>query len=79
MRGHRADLAGRVCMDQAMFDVTGLGVQVGDEITLIGQEGAESIWAQEVAQLCENGMISYEILTGISARVPRVYIETDCK
>ncbi len=79
VRGHRADLAGRVCMDQAMFDVTGLGVQVGDEITLIGQEGAESIWAQEVAQLCENGMISYEILTGISARVPRVYIETDCK
>lgn len=79
VRGQSVWLAGRVCMDQAMFDVTGLGVQVGDEITLIGQDGAESIWAQEVAQLCENGMISYEILTGISARVPRVYIETDCK
>lgn len=79
VRGQSVRLAGRVCMDQAMFDVTGLGVQVGDEITLIGQDGAESIWAQEAAQLCENGMISYEILTGISARVPRVYIETDCK
>ena len=61
-------------MDQSMFDVTGLGVQVGDEITLIGQQGEERVTAHDIAKACDNGMISYELLTGISARVPRVYV-----
>lgn len=74
VRGKKAKLVGRVCMDQSMFDVTGLGVQVGDEITLIGQQGEERVTAHDIAKACDNGMISYELLTGISARVPRVYV-----
>lgn len=74
-RGERVPIAGRVCMDQVMFDVTGLGAQVGEEITLMGECGGQSITADEIAEACGNGMISYEVLTGISARVPRVYMD----
>ncbi len=73
VRGRMARMAGRVCMDQVMFDVTGLGVSVDDEITLIGREGDVSVTAHDIAETCGNGMISYEVLTGISARVPRIY------
>ena len=74
-RGERVPIAGRVCMDQVMFDVTGLGAQVGEEITLMGECGGQSITADEIAEACGNGMISYEVLTGISARIPRVYMD----
>jgi alanine racemase len=72
IRGRRAPIVGLVCMDMIMVDVTDLApVQVGEIATLIGQQGQESIWADEVANCI--GTISYEVLCGIGSRVPRLY------
>lgn len=74
--GKRARVIGRVCMDLTMVDATGLEVAAGDEAVLIGAQtaggGTERISAEEVASMA--GTISYEILTSISKRVPRVYL-----
>jgi alanine racemase len=73
VRGQRAPVIGRVCMDMLMLDVTDIpGVQSGDEVTLIGCQGKECISVEEIAELC--GTIPYEILTSISQRVRRVYV-----
>jgi alanine racemase len=73
VRGKRVPIVGRVCMDMCMVDVTDVpDVATGDEVVLIGGQGEEEISADEVAQLA--GTISYEILCGISARVPRLYL-----
>ncbi len=72
IQGCRAPIVGLVCMDMIMVDVTDLAsVQVGEIVTLIGQQGEESIWADEVADWI--GTISYEVLCGIGSRVPRLY------
>ena len=71
--GRRCPILGRVCMDQLMADVTALeDVKVGDPVTLIGRDGAEEITATELAQL--EGSINYEVVCGLSKRVPRVYL-----
>ena len=76
VRGRRASLVGRVCMDMTMVDVTALPeVRAGDEAVLIGRQGDEEITADEVAELA--GTISYEILCRIGQRVPRIYRPTD--
>ncbi|MBI4673538.1 MAG: alanine racemase [Chloroflexi bacterium] len=74
VRGKRASIVGRVCMDQTMIDVTEIpGVQMGDEVVLIGKQGSEELSAEEIgAQLGTN---NYETVTTISARVPRIYLE----
>ena len=75
IRGKRARVAGTVCMDWIMLDVTGIdGVAVGDEVTLLGPDSAgECISVEELAQ--NAGTIPYEIFCGISTRrVRRVYI-----
>lgn len=72
IQGRRAPIVGLVCMDMIMVDVTDLApVQVGETVTLIGQQGQESIWADEVADWI--GTIPYEVLCGIGSRVPRLY------
>jgi alanine racemase len=72
VRGQRARFAGRVAMDMFMLDVTDIpDVAVEDEVTLIGEQGGESVWADEVAALSET--ISYEVLAGLSARIVRLY------
>lgn len=72
IQGHRAPIVGLVCMDMIMVDVTDLPpVQVGETVILIGQQGQESIWANEVAGWI--GTIPYEVLCGIGSRVPRLY------
>ncbi|HXH23167.1 MAG TPA: alanine racemase [Dehalococcoidia bacterium] len=72
VQGRRAPFAGRVAMDMLMLDVTDIpGVAVEDEVTLIGEQGSESIWADEVAALSET--ISYEVLASLSSRVVRLY------
>ena len=72
VRGKRAPIVGRINMDLTMVDVTDIGeVAQGDEVVLLGQQGGEAISADEMAGWAET--ISYEILTSISARVPRVY------
>ena len=73
VRGQRTPIVGRVCMDMCMVDVTDVpDVATGDEVVLIGCQGEEEISADEVADLA--GTISYEVLCGITARVPRLYL-----
>ncbi|MFA5073597.1 MAG: alanine racemase [Nitrospirota bacterium] len=73
VRGVRVPLVGRVCMDMCMADVTGVpGVQEGDEVILIGRQGNEHITADDIAD--KIGTIPYEVLCGISDRVPRIYL-----
>ncbi len=71
--GKRAKVVGRVCMDQLMLDVTGIDVKAGDIATMFGNDGEEKITADELADLY--GTIGYEIICGISMRVPRVIID----
>lgn len=74
INGQRAKGAGRICMDQMMADITGLeGISEGDEVTLIGRSGNEIITADDLAEIY--GTIGYEVICGISRRVPRVYIK----
>jgi len=70
--GKRAPVIGRVCMDQTMVDVTGIDCAVGDTVTLMGRQGNETISADDLAAWCD--MINYEIVLGVSTRVPRVYV-----
>jgi len=74
IRGWRAKVAGTVCMDWIMLDVTNVpGVQVGDEVTVLGcDERGNCVRAEELAEWA--GTIPYEIFCGISKRVPRVYL-----
>ncbi len=74
VRGARVPIAGRVCMDHVMLDVTDVaGVSVGDPVVVFGSQGGAAITADEVASWCET--IAYEVLTSIGKRVPRVYVE----
>jgi alanine racemase len=71
VRGQRAPIVGRVCMDQTMIDVTHIpGVRQGDEVVLIGQQGEERITVEQVAERL--GTINYEVISEILARVPRI-------
>jgi alanine racemase len=71
VRGRRAPIVGRVCMDQTMIDVTAIAdVRQGDEVVLIGEQGGERITAEDVAERL--GTINYEVVSEILARVPRV-------
>ncbi len=74
VRGQRAPIVGRICMDYAMIDVTNIpGVQRGDLVTLIGAQGDERITADEVAGWL--GTISYDVVATILPRVPREILE----
>ncbi|MBQ9942231.1 MAG: alanine racemase [Christensenellaceae bacterium] len=70
--GKMVPLIGRVCMDQIMLDVTGLDVNEGDTVLLMGEENGVAFTADDMAACCDT--ISYEIICGFSARVPRVYV-----
>ena len=73
MQGQRCKIVGRVCMDQIVLDVSNLAdVHAGEIVTLIGRDGEEIITADELASLY--GTIGYEVVCGISKRVPRIYI-----
>jgi alanine racemase len=69
-----ATVVGRVSMDVCALDITDIPAAMpGDGVTLIGEQDGLSVTAQELGELM--GTISYEVLTGISKRVPRVYID----
>jgi alanine racemase len=71
VKGQRALIVGRVCMDQTMIDVTHIPhVRQGDEVVLIGCQGEEEITVDQVAERL--GTINYEVISEILARVPRV-------
>ena len=75
IRGIKAPIVGRVCMDQFMVDVTHIpGVCSGDVVTIFGTDGEASITADEVAAKAQT--IGYELICGIAARVPRVYLKS---
>jgi len=72
IRGQRAPIAGLVCMDMVMVDVTHIAeAAVGDEAVLIGRQGQEQITADDIAEW--TGTIPYEVLCAIGSRVPRLY------
>jgi len=71
VRGQRAPIVGRVCMDYTMVDVTHIeGIRPGDEVVLIGRQGEDEITVDEVA--ARLGTINYEVVSQILARVPRL-------
>jgi alanine racemase len=73
VHGVRCPVVGRVSMDQMGIDLTGVpGAVEGDEVVLIGKQGADEITADDLARWI--GTISYEVLCGLSARVPRRYM-----
>ncbi len=72
IQGKKVPLVGSVCMDLIMADVTELpGVKPEEEVVLFGRQGEVTISVEEVAQWADT--IPYEILCGISSRVPRIY------
>jgi alanine racemase len=73
IKGHRAPLRGRICMDFIMVDITDIpGVNLEDEVILLGQEGEEVISADYLADLAST--INYDIVTRINHLIPRVTI-----
>jgi alanine racemase len=73
VRGVRAPITGRVCMDQTMLDVGHVeGVSVGDEVVAFGTQNGAALAADELAE--ELHTINYEIVSSIMDRVPRVYL-----
>ena len=74
IRGKKAPILGRICMDQMMVDVTDIpGVCVGDPVTLIGTDGENTITMEQIAD--QAGSFHYEFACGISRRVPRRYLQ----
>jgi alanine racemase len=70
VRGRRAPVVGRVCMDLTMIDVTDIaGVEADDEVVLWGKQAEEEITVDEVAAWQDS--ISYEVLTRVGKRIPR--------
>lgn len=74
VRGQRAKIIGRICMDQLMLDVTKIpGVRAGDVVTVFGRDGSAALPVDELAS--QVGTINYEVVCGVSKRVPRVYLK----
>lgn len=73
IRGKKAPIVGRVCMDQFMVDVTDIdGVTFGDNVTLIGKDGNQTITVEELSEL--SGRFNYEFICDLGKRIPRVYV-----
>jgi len=78
VRGRRVPIIGRISMDVTVVDITHAEtVEIGDVVTFIGTDGVEHITLDEVAELA--GTISYEILTGLTPRLPRIWQESAFK
>lgn len=73
IKGQRAPILGRVCMDQFMIDVTDISssVRVGDQVTLIGRDGDACITMEELGGI--SGRFNYELACDIGKRIPRIY------
>jgi alanine racemase len=71
VRGQRAPIVGSVCMDMLMIDVSGLTVEPGDEVVILGAQGADRVDATEMAAAI--GTVPYEILCRIGSRIERIY------
>ena len=72
IKGQKAPICGRVCMDQFMVDVTDIpGVKIGDTVTLLGKDADEEITMEQLGEL--SGRFNYEFACLITPRVPRIY------
>lgn len=73
IRGKKAPILGRVCMDQFMVDVTQIeGVSFGDKVTMIGKDGNEILPVEVLSEL--SGRFNYEFVCDLGKRIPRVYV-----
>lgn len=73
IRGKKAPIIGRICMDQFMVDVSHIeGAGFGDKVTLIGTDGNETITVEELGDL--SGRFNYEFICDLGKRIPRVYV-----
>ncbi len=78
VRGRRVPIVGRISMDTTVLNLTAVEVVAeGDTATFVGYDGGERITVDEVATRC--GTISYEILTGLTSRLPRIYLDDDAR
>lgn len=77
IKGQRAPILGRVCMDQFMVDVTDISspVRVGEPVTLIGRDGDACITMEELGAV--SGRFNYELACDIGKRIPRIYKKDD--
>ena len=76
IKGQKAPICGRVCMDQCMVDVTDIpGVKIGDTVTLLGKDANEEITMEQLGEL--SGRFNYEFACLITPRVPRIYHENN--
>ena len=74
VNGVIAPIAGNICMDQCMIDVTDVpGVKVGDEVIVMGTDGKNTILADDIAKA--TGTINYEIACAFGQRLPKVYVK----
>lgn len=72
IKGKRAPILGRVCMDQFMVDVTNIDVNILDTVTLLGTDGDETITMEDLGEM--SGRFNYEFSCDIGKRIPREYI-----
>ena len=73
IKGKKAPILGRICMDQMMVDVTDIpGVSVEDRVVLVGRYGEECITMEQISAAADR--FNYEFVCGISRRVPRIYV-----
>jgi len=72
VRGKKAKIIGRICMNVSMIDVTGLGVKISDEVVIIGKQKKERIRVEDIAE--KIGTINYEVVTRINWNLPRIVI-----
>ena len=76
IRGEKAPILGRICMDQMMVDVTDIpGVQLHDDVVLVGRDGKQAITMEQIAAQADS--FNYEFVCGISRRVPRFYYQNE--
>ena len=74
VNGKFAPIAGNICMDQCMIDLTDVpDVKIGDEVIIMGSDGINEISADDIAEA--TGTINYEILCAFGQRLPKVYVK----
>jgi alanine racemase len=74
IRGKKAPILGRICMDQMLVDVTDIpDININDKVVLVGRSGDEVITMEQIAEAA--GSFNYEFVCGISRRVPRIYTQ----
>ena len=74
VKGRKAPIVGKICMDQFMLDVTGIpDLKVGDTVTVMGKDGAEEISAETLGAMCHS--FNYEVICNFMPRVKRVYVK----